>query len=667
METKIRLKMKYSIKISVLCGMLLAASCNNYMDIVPDNVAELKQAFSMRTMAERYLFTCYSWIPRGYDLRANPALLAGDEFWLNSTTNFNQGGVGQAGWPNWYIAMGAQNVNSPLLNFWDGNNQGFNSDNNHENIALWRGIRECNIFLENIQGVPDMGQTEKDQWAAEVSFLKAYYHYYLLRLYGPIPIVDENTPTFEDPEKVHFERQPVDEVFAYIVQTIDAAMPALLEDVMQPAEENGRITRIVASAMKAEMLVTAASPLFNGNADYPDYVNAAGQPLFSATFSPEKWQLAAEACLDAIQRAEAVGKSLYKWTAPSNMITPPQQSTINQMSIRQAVTERRDNPEQIWVNNRSAAGTGVQALAFMPRSVDPQRVNNNATGGYMAPTLNMAMKFYSKNGVPIEEDYTWDYENRFTLREVPLGQSPYQYNLIAGHTTVGLHFDREDRFYGSLAFDGSRYFMSNHTDDAQAYPISSLPGGNTAATNSPTQYSGTGYTPKKLVSYFNVIGASQGAFTPYMYPFTMMRLGNLYLLCAEALNEANGPSEDVFHYLDAIRERAGLHSVRESWSDYSIFPNKPNTKEGLREIIQRERTIELAFESQRFWDLRRWKTAQTELNTSIYGWDILQGTPQTYYRRVVMYTRSFTLRDYFWPISINELRRNDDLRQAPLW
>src|SRR5690606_3171955 len=176
-------------------------------------------------------------------------------------------------------------------------------------------------------------------------------------------------------------------------------------------------------------------------------------------------------------------------------------------------------------------------------------------------------------------------------------------------------------------------------------------------------YSGTGYTPKKLVSYFNVIG-DQSSFTAYGYPFTIMRLGNLYLLYAEALNEVDGPSDEVFRYLDAIRERVGLRGVRESWANYSTNPTKPESRDGLREIIHRERTIELAFESQRFWDLRRWKKAQQELNTPIYGWDILQSTPQTYYRRVVLYSRSFTLRDYFWPISNNELRRNNQLLQA---
>lgn len=644
--------MKNIIKTLLLLGLLSSGSCNKYMDIVPDNVAELNQAFSMRMMAERFLFTCYSWIPPGHRFQGNAGFLSGDEIWLNATSNFSA-----TEWRSWYLAMGTQNVNSPELNFWDGNNEG---------VPLWRGIRECNIFLENIHGVMDMDLMEQDRWAAEVKFLKAYYHYYLLRMYGPIPIVDNNYEVFEDPENVEFLRQPTDVVFNYIFGLIDEAIPDLMQDVFLPQSETGRITQIVAKAMKAEMMVTWASPLFNGNTDYVDYTNETGEPLFNAAYSQEKWRQAADACLDAIQTAEANGKTLYRWIPPPNMAATPQQSTINQMSLRQAVTERQNNPEHLWVNVRSSANQGVQFLGFTPRSIDPARITNQQMGGYMAPTLNIVEKFYSNNGVPIEEDFTYPYSERYALREVPLGDSPYRYDMIPGYTTIGLHFDREDRFYGSVSFDGGRYFMNNHTNDMDAYPINTRPGGNAAATNSPIRYSGTGYTPKKLVSYYNVVG-EQNNVTTYQYPFVMMRLANLYLLYAEALNEASGPSAEIFEYLDRIRERSGLRGVQESWSDYSIFPNKPSTQEGLREIIHRERTIELAFECQRFWDLRRWKSAQQELNTPIYGWDIRQETAQTYYRRVVMFQRTYTLRDYFWPISINELRRNPRLMQAPLW
>src|SRR5690606_20069951 len=108
------------------------------------------------------------------------------------------------------------------------------------------------------------------------------------------------------------------------------------------------------------------------------------------------------------------------------------------------------------------------------------------------------------------------------------------------------------------------------------------------------------------------------------YPWPEIRLADLYLMYAEALNETSGPVSDVHKYLDLIRKRAGLESVTDSWQKYSKNPAKPTTKDGMRAIIRRERLIELAFEGSRFWDLRRWKESARELNGPVRGWDVSQ-------------------------------------------
>jgi hypothetical protein len=146
-----------------------------------------------------------------------------------------------------------------------------------------------------------------------------------------------------------------------------------------------------------------------------------------------------------------------------------------------------------------------------------------------------------------------------------------------------------------------------------------------------------------------------------------MRLADLYLLYAEALNETTGPDAEVYRWLDMVRKRAGLKGVVESWTKYSSRPSKVATKEGLREIIQRERLIELVFESKRFWDLRRWKVAENYLQRSINGWDITQREAVNYYRVRPIFSSSFSLKDYFWPISENSLIVNPNLVQNPGW
>ena len=641
--------MKKLFLIIILIISVGITSCDKYMDIVPDNVPTLDNAFASRVMAERYLNTCYSYMPGGFEMETNPAFFAADELWLNSTNNFLPGTFS-----NWYIALGNQNANSPLNNYWDGNNQG---------KALWRAIRDCNIFLENITQVPDMDALEIKRWVAEVNFLKAYYHYYLLRMYGPVHIMDKNIPTTADPLDTQIEREPIDDCINYIIGLIDSASPDLPDDITT-LTEYGRISKLVAYSMKAEILVTAASPLFNGNTDYSGFKNAAGKSFFNPTFSNEKWVKAADACQAAIQFNQATGRALFAWKPPITMTTTPQVSTVNQMSFREAIAERQNNPEQIWVNNVARATRDVQAAATI-RSYDPAFIDNSSLVGYLAPTINMVSLFYSNNGVPIDEDLSYDYGGRFALRTVPTGTSKYMYNLTAGYTTIGMHFDREDRFYASLSFDGGRYLTSVQTNDNSAFNTNYKAGGNAGVVNV-RNYSATGYTPKKLASYRNVVGASN-AFTVYEYPYPIMRMADLYLLFAEASNEAKGPNADAFAMIDLVRKRAGLLGVQESWTNFARNPNKPNTKEGFRDIIRRERTIELMFEGKRFWDLRRWKTASHELNTNIFGWSVREKDPQLFYRQTNLYSRTFAQRDYLWPLSLNELRRNSKLSQNPGW
>ncbi|MGV3763945.1 RagB/SusD family nutrient uptake outer membrane protein, partial [Parapedobacter sp.] len=198
--------MKQRIKqiISIFCVGIFT-SCN-YLDVIPDNVATLDNAFNMRSSAERYLFTCYSWLPNegGYS-GENPALTAGDEMWFLTNMPDEQYA--------WRIATGNQSVVNPLVNFWSGENGGIN---------MYRAIRECNIFLENIPSVADMSEAEKSVWAGEVKFLKAYYHFLLFRMYGPIPLMRENMPISASVEEVKSVlRNPVDECIDYMVELLD--------------------------------------------------------------------------------------------------------------------------------------------------------------------------------------------------------------------------------------------------------------------------------------------------------------------------------------------------------------------------------------------------------------------------------------------------------------
>lgn len=634
--------MKRTIKIlSVTILLSISSACSDFMDIVPDNVATIDQAFRMNSTAERFLFTCYSYMPLHSSFGGNPAFAGGDEFWLvpgHSNTA-------------WQIARGNQRIVDPYMNFWQGAQGGKD---------LYEGIRQTNIFLENIDDVPDMEAAEKRRWIAEAKFLKAYYHFWLARMYGPIVVVKENLPVSASGEEVNRPRSSVDEVFDYVVELLDEATLDLPERIDNEVSELGRITKTIALSVKAQVLVTAASPLFNGNEDFVGYSGPDGKELFNTTFDLDKWKRAADATKDAIELAESLGHDLYSYQ-PEFSQYELSDTTTTKMSIRNSVTEKW-NSEIIWGNTNSMA-RGIQGSAT-PRGLNPERVDNAGTRGSIAPPIKIAEMFYSDNGVPIREDKTWNYSERFNLRIV---SDTEKYNLKEGYTTVALHFDREPRFYASLAFDGGIWYgQGNYDDDSNDLFFVSSKKGQPAAPVTEYAYSVTGYWPKKLVNFNNIIG-SGNTYTIEEYPWPVIRLADLYLMYAEALNEVEGPVSEVHKYVDLVRERAGLPSVENAWTNYSDYPDKYTTKEGMREIIHRERLIELAFEGKRFWDLRRWKQATEELNQPITGWDLGQEDANGYYRERLVYEQRFTTREYLWPLNENVLLSNTNIEQNPGW
>lgn len=625
---------------------LLSVSCNSFLDIVPDNVPVIDHAFTNAMEAEKYLFTCYSYLPGSGEPSGNIGMTAGDEIWLNMPNH-----VAAPAWD--YIAKGVRSADKSQPDFWKGSDYTY---------ALFVGIRDCNTFLENIEDmskVADLTADKRARWIAEAKFLKAYYHYYLLRMYGPIPIVDRNLPVSASPEEVQVKRQPFDDCVKYIVDLLDECNPDLPAVITNRQSELGRITKPINRAVKARVLLLAASPLFNGNSDLANFRDNDGLPLFASEEDSGKWAQAADAAREAIESAENAGHDLYYFDDAPFEIS---ETTKTQLSVRQAVCDRW-NDEVVWGRSggRGRAGATLQN-ACMPM-LDAS-MNINAVRGCMAPTLQVVEEFYTRNGVPIEEDKTLDFTE---INELRTATADERYNFQEGYTTARINFDRENRFYADIGFDGGKWIMEYHPSrsDVDTYVLQAKVGqlgyGQVQGATS-----STGYFTKKLVHWESGFGNTTAGVVEYAWP--EIRLAEIYLMYAEALNEAEGPVADVHLYLNKVRSRAGLESVEASWRKYSTNPTKPDTKEGMREIIRRERLIELALEGHRYWDLLRWKLATDYFNQPITGWDVSQSDAEAYYQVKTIYNRTFVApRDYFNPIPNSEMNVNGNLVQNPGW
>lgn len=668
--------MKKVTKYILAIGTVLLSSCADFLNVVPDNVATLDIVFNNRNTAERYLANCYNYVPEFGSVYDNPGMSSGHECWY-----YTEKGDGRfSNTTSFAIARGLQNTNNPLTNYWDGENGA---------KPMFRAIRECNIFLEyvrDLRRVNDLTEPERRRWIAEVNVLKVFYHYFLFHLYGPIPIMDKNVPVSAPQEDVKVTRMLVDEVVDYMVKLIDDSYNDLPPKIFTPATEMGRLTQPAALAIKAKIRLWAASPLFNGNKAYANFRNKEGKHLISQEPSREKWVLAADACRAAIESAEQNGHRLYDFSMDAVFSLP--EEIHYGMNIRQAITERY-NSELIWSVGKQRTHD-LQKLSMA--CVTPALLQGKISGGVLqnwassvyAPTMETAERFYTKNGVPINEDKEWInkgyYSNRYTTRQVT---SADKYNMRTGFTTAVLNFNREPRFYGSLGFDGSTWYGNGWTDadDMNTQNYVDAKYGKNAGNKWNTLYSATGYFAKKVVYYRNEI--TEPAQVVYEYPFPIVRLGDLYLMYAEALNESaegdNNIDPEVYNYLRLIRERSGLKQgvlgqtedigdVKVAWNQYSNDPAKPLTKKGMRDIIKQERQIELTLEGQQYNDLRRWTDASRELGKPVKGWNVQGKSIEEYYTLTVLYyPQTFTTRNYLWPIKEGDLQIDDKLVQTYGW
>ncbi|MDR1154742.1 MAG: RagB/SusD family nutrient uptake outer membrane protein [Bacteroidales bacterium] len=616
-------------------------SCN-YLDVVPEGTPVLDNAFSMRAHTLRYLYTCYSYLPSHIGGNT-PDIQGCDEAWILDNPQYEQG-IGREGCR---IVRGQLTPSSPVYDTWG---------------YYYIAIRECNNFLEGIERitVPDLPEPERQEWIGEVKALKAWYHFLLFRQYGPVPVVKENLPVGTDVDGVQVARNTVDEVIDYVVQLLDESMETLPSIVRSEQTDLGRFTLPIAAALKAKVLVTAASPLFNCNTEFAPMRNPDGTQLFPQDESERagKWTRAADACREAVDICmNSMGMKLYVF--PGDPRYNLSGTTVQQMSLRQAFCEDW-NSETIWADTRDWV---VMLQAATTPTLNPMYMPTPGMAQVFSVPLQIAEMFYSENGVPIEEDRDWGYDARYTLRRA---EEKDRYYIRKGAETSRVNFEREPRFYAWLGCDQGIWYGSGSYDDT--YPENlyylSLRRFTSDNTKEPT-----GYLPKKWVHYQSAQPASY-QFAPYPYLWPNFRLADLLLYCAEALNEAEDSQaarQEAMRYADMVRGRAGLQPIETAWRDHSNNPGKYTSQNGLRDILQRERMIEMCFEGSRFWDLRRWKTAREVLNRPIESWSGFNSTPEEIFKPYNMYAISFGLKDYFWPINESELTKSRNLKQSLGW
>lgn len=624
--------------LSILCGILLLPGCN-YLDMVPEkDIETVESLFEQRTKVELWWKGLYAELNNIFaDFRVNTAYLGADEFVtcqaLHSSTLYNLDGL--------KIADGLQMSQNPYGSIW---------------YRMYVVIRNCNIFLENVDHTYNMSEEDRNWWKADVKAVKAYVYFELVRRYGPICLVPQNMPVDLPVKDYQLPRQHVDTCFKEIINLLEESMEYVPKHSQRISNYGHTFSLEAVYALKAKVLLYAASPLFNGNAFYSDFKNKNGELLFNSTYDRNKWLLAAEAADKAAEMCEDGGRALVSGA------TGKKTDLLNKMADIENMSFSRFNNSEYLLEWKYPS-TFYQFI--LPRLVGDDDNFDSQALGCLSPSMKMVEMYYTANGLPIDADITWNYSNRYKLASE---SSPVYEGVIPMNIdVVNLHLRREPRFYACIAGDRMYWQRGTNTADKDYnFLVKAHKGEEPWGTQydfivSNSWQNINGYWLKKhLFSWFNTLGYAnnlQGNETA-----AIIRLAEVYLMQAEAWNEyLDQPDSRVYDPLDKVRERAGVLPVREAWGSYSNNPVKVTTKVGMRDIIHQEYGIEFAFEGHRYWDIRRWLTAHQTMNEKQYGWNVIGTTDQAFYNYetgpVVVYSSNKFIapRDYLDPFDAEEI------------
>ena len=602
--------MKYIKFLSVLLSVAFFTSCADYLDKAPEEDITFEQAFQKPAYAEAFLSSAYAGLPNEMWFSdwgdANPYVMASDDLAMPYPEKFGK-----------LITSGAWNAYNASGQQW---------------INMAESIRKVNIFLNYIHLTPfdqKYTQAKINNWIGEAILLRALCHFFSLRIYGPIPILDHKIELNEDFNAL--KRQPLDDCIQFILDECDRTIEILPVRITNTAD-HGRMNAGAAYALKARLLLYRASPLFNGNPDYRNFADKEGVKLFPQENDPSYWQKAAEAAKKCIEECEKVGYKLYD------------KSDGDRITVLKGIFIDRNNEETILPRNVGYDGGiwGLVEKCCFPRT----------NGGWAGtnPTQNLVDAFEMTNGIKPIQGYQGNGRPILTPGSGYVEEGYTDENDPEGRWKADvrkMYTNRDPRFYAWINFNGKEF---------KGRQIEWYNSGPDGRGNESRDYNCTGYTMNKYVNEDSDIHG--GLFQRKSWIF--FRMAEIYLNYAEALNEWQGPVADVYTYVNKIRTRAGMPDLPANLS-----------KEDMRQRIRDERRVELCFETHRYFDCRRWKIAPETDNGPIYGMNITAGTSlrdDAFFERVVTETRIFRAPvHYLFPIIQDEIDKNQGLVQNPGW
>jgi hypothetical protein len=478
----------------------------------------------------------------------------------------------------------------------------------------YKYIRACNLFFDQVAQHSYSDEALKNRLVGEVHFLRAYHYHNLVFLYGGAPVIEH---AYQLDDDFQAPRNTFEECINFIVGDCDKA--AALLPLEQAGSNYGRATKGAALSLKARVLLYAASDLYNSHASwapgyaYPELVG------YTDDNRAARWLAAKNASKAVIDLG--VYNLHREIPAPGDSVARNYDEIFTLKQTKENIFTRNfTQANQVWTMNvgQQNLPTGYKGWANV------------------SPINSLVDDFEMADG----ETFSWDNpEHR-----------------------VNPYLNRDPRFYVDIFFDGSQW--RQRPDDVKAadpdgilqtgnyeQPDGSWLGGLDAFNNPVTTWNGT-FTSYYLRKFqdITVDAPKELATTPWHF----IRYAEILLSYAEACIEL-GEYAEARTYINKIRTRAGM-------------PNVTGSDAELRDKLRHERKIELLFEDQRFFDIRRWMIAP-QVIVDAYGLDIRYKLGQTRpeYNIIHVQERDWKDRFYFFPIKLDEMNRNQALVQNPLY
>jgi hypothetical protein len=617
---------------------LVLSSCNKYLDQVPSEKLNEAVLFNSKDDVVKVLTQIYNYYPSPIEFRDTPGL-ASDECDLN--------------WSNYspFVKdIGGYSSGNPIYNNWAG---------------LYNVIRTSQYFLARINECKDAKLTEQERtwWKGEAEFLQAYYYYLLLQQYGPVPLVKKvyTGADLDAAMAAGIPRSSVTVVGAYI-DSLCVEATKKLDVTYSIPDRAGRANGTAAQFLRARLALFLASPLYNGLKNpttgkvYTELVmkDDKGVDLLNPTYDATKWQTARDIAKNAMTLAASGGYGIYMGTTAVPVIAPGLDA------YKKIFTYTRGGEPSVecifYKQNQSS-------IAFMQHGMP---ISWSWYSG-VCPTMEHVNEYFTAKGLLPEDDSQWVNATGF-------------YTYTAGGFAIKIYNrfrNRDPRFYSNILFPGQyNYAMmtgttevinskwANNATDAKNWFRPYYDGQDGFKSKTGRDYSINGFQAIKWTAR-NVTGTALGDYGVPIFRYTELVLNFVEAAFENDVAKGVDPLTDteLFDAWDRVRARVVLPKVKDAYATANI----PLTIPKLRELIHRERRVELAFEGQRYYDNRRWLDAEREGGDK-HGMDINKTDAGGFWNEnYVFETRYWNNKMYFMPILQSEIDKNKRLTQNPMW